>query len=77
MKKPTIPTDLIGAEVRVAALDPNIDSALYAERRVIRKRREAAVGVIKGVVPGYGGDVYWVTHDGDNVPYGYWELDLL
>lgn len=41
-----------------------------------------ARGVIRGIVGGHGGDVYWVQHgtDGAGEPvvatYGWWEFEL-
>jgi hypothetical protein len=29
----------------------------------LRARRESMPGIIAGVVPGHGGDVYWVQHE--------------
>lgn len=34
-------------------------------------RRTDAVGKVIGYVPGHGGDVWWVQHEGDAVPAAY------
>lgn len=41
-------------------------------------RRGDTDGIITGVVPGHGGDVYWVRHEtmGTVAPYCYREFDL-
>lgn len=45
----------------------------YVLRRAGNER-----GVVKGVVGGHGGDVYWVEHgDGAVACYGWWEFELI
>ena len=41
-------------------------------------RRADAKGTIRGTVPGHGGDVYWVEHEGSALlaPYCFTEFDL-
>jgi hypothetical protein len=41
-------------------------------------RRPDLPGLIQGVVPGHGGDVYWVRHDGieDTAAYCFTEFEL-
>lgn len=39
--------------------------------RHLRARRPNAPGTVKGHVPGHGGDVYWVQHDGEAVAAAY------
>lgn len=47
----------------------------------LSERRANAPGIIKGVVGGHGGDVYWVAHDNDPAdtpwaPYCFDEFEL-
>jgi hypothetical protein len=41
-------------------------------------RKPSSDGVIRGVVAGHGGDVYWVQHPGDTLyaPYCFDEIEL-
>jgi len=46
---------------------------------ILDRRTPGVSGMICGYVPGHGGDVYWVRHDGEEdtgSAYGYWEFDL-
>jgi hypothetical protein len=46
---------------------------------VLKRRTPGVSGLICGYVPGHGGDVYWVRHDGDEdtgSAYGWWEFEL-
>jgi hypothetical protein len=42
-------------------------------------RKPNAEGVVEGCVPGHGGDVYWVRHEGDDVAatYCFTEFELV
>ena len=44
----------------------------------VTNRKPSAIGIIRGVVPGHGGDAYWVTHDyGDVAVYCFREFELV
>lgn len=44
---------------------------------LLEARRPKAKGETCGIVPGHGGDVYWVRHeDGQVAAYGWWEFEL-
>lgn len=50
---------------------------MFAKPETLAARRTSASGVISGAIPGYGGDVYWVTHDdGQAAPYCFTEFEL-
>ena len=51
---------------------------LIAPPSLLANRREDADGVIDGIVPGHGGDVYWVKHaDTKRAPYCFTEFELV
>lgn len=51
---------------------------LIAMPSLIANRREDADGTIDGIVPGHGGDVYWVKHaDAKRAPYCFTEFELV
>lgn len=39
--------------------------------RNMAQRKADTTGLILDVVPGHGGDVYWVLHDGEPTPAAY------
>lgn len=50
---------------------------MVAMPTVLSNRRASASGTIHGIVPGHGGDVYWVRHDdGTTAPYHFDEFEL-
>jgi len=51
---------------------------MLIKRQHLDARRANQPGVIKGWVPGHGGDVYWVQHDGDGpaAAYCFTEFEL-
>lgn len=42
---------------------------------VLARRRAGVVGRFHDIVPGHGGDVWWIEHAGGFAPYCYTELD--
>jgi hypothetical protein len=51
------------------ALDP--PTGLIIKQRHLDARRASAPGIIRGWVPGHGGDVYWVEHKDETVAAAY------
>jgi len=46
---------------------------------ILQRRTPGIKGQVCGFVPGHGGDVYWVRHDGEEntgSAYGWWEFEL-
>lgn len=55
-----------------------IPQSMIAMPSLIANRRPDSQGMITGVVPGHGGDVYWVKHEDDKVaPYSFSEFELV
>ena len=58
-------------------------AGLIVKQEYIDARTPSAKGIIRGIVGGHGGDVYWVQHgeDGEGKPviaaYGWWEFELV
>lgn len=53
-------------------------NGMVAMPSLTNNRRVDALGRIRGILPGHGGDVYWVTHDDGTVaPYAYEEFNLV
>lgn len=50
----------------------------FVTSRCMEQRQSNALGVIMGVVPGHGGDVYWVSHNSELLPgaYSFSEFEL-
>ena len=68
---------IVGAQVKVGKLG-DTEGMLIKERH-LACRREGATGRVAGWVPGHGGDVWWVKHDGSDEigAYCWSELELL
>jgi hypothetical protein len=49
-----------GMWVRVHTVGPT--TGMLINPKNLALRREGAVGVVRGYVPGHGGDVWWVEH---------------
>jgi hypothetical protein len=54
-----------------------IPQGMIAMASMIANRRPDAVGEITGIVPGHGGEVYWIRHgsDGTTAPYAVNEFE--
>jgi hypothetical protein len=65
-----------GTKVRIC--DLNDTKGELAIQKYIRTRRNNAVGVVLSVVPGYGGQVWFVRHEDDALgAYSLREMELL
>ena len=67
----------IGVGTRVRTADKLDDArGMMVAPKYIECRRCGITGVVKGYVPGHGGDVWWVAHDGtaDVGAYCYTEI---
>ena len=53
-----------GMRVQVACLESAL--GMFVAWRHLSVRRVGVTGTITGCVPGHGGDVWWVQHDGSN-----------
>jgi hypothetical protein len=56
----------------------DLTTGLLVKKKHIDARVANRRGVIKGIVPGHGGDVYWVWHRGSDgvAAYGWREFEL-
>lgn len=69
----------VGLRVRIAMLDTALVKGLLVKPRHLEVRALGKTGIVKGYVPGHGGDVWWVQHDGsDEVgAYCFTEMEQL
>lgn len=52
-------------------------TGLWLPQQYLDSRAPSVQGTISGVVPGYGGDVYWVRHDdGTSAVYCWTDFEL-
>jgi hypothetical protein len=51
----------VGMRVKVTQL--NTTDGLCVADKHISVRRIGVTGIVRGHVPGHGGDVWWITHD--------------
>jgi len=71
----------IGLRVKVTELGPV--AGMMIKPHILENRKQGAVGVIHDWVPGHGGDVWWVIHDGPEgaepvyAPYVFNEIEPL
>jgi len=64
-----------GTTVRThAAL--GLTTGMIVPHENLRRRQPDAVGRVTGVVPGHGGDVYWIDHGDLQAPYCFDEFEL-
>lgn len=53
------------------------DPGFLVKKHHLECRKPSVSGIICGVVPGHGGDVYWVKHEDETIgAYGYPEFEL-
>ena len=53
-------------------------TGLLVTAELLQRRKSNTEGTIKGVVPGHGGDVYWVVNDdGSKTCYCWTEFELV
>jgi hypothetical protein len=69
-----------GTRVRITHLTST--DGYFVHDKHLNARRSGASGVVLYYIPGHGGDVYAVAHDGDTADdpcavYGWWEMQLL
>lgn len=66
------PSQVLGEGTRVVT-NGQLGSVagLIIKEHHLRARRPNAVGTVKGFVPGHGGDVYWILHDGETIAAAY------
>lgn len=75
MKQPDI---ILSSGLKVKTQDklkPEALNGICIAKRHLANRDTNSVGVIKGVVAGCGGDIYWVEHGNAMAVYGWWEFD--
>jgi hypothetical protein len=67
-----------GTKVQVHdTLNPPV--GMLIKEDILARRTPGVRGQVCGYVPGHGGDVYWVRHDGEEdtgSAYGWWEFEL-
>lgn len=66
-----------GTKIRtIDKLEP--ETGMLISPKNLANRKPSTDGEICGIVGGHGGDVYWVQHEGDDVPaaYSYSEFNL-
>lgn len=72
------PSHLLDSGIRIhthKALETTM--GMVAPPSALANRRADADGVLDGIVPGHGGDVYWVKHPGDKrALYCFTEFEL-
>tara|TARA_Y100000310_G_scaffold308926_1_gene352520 strand:- start:118 stop:390 length:273 start_codon:yes stop_codon:yes gene_type:complete len=54
-------------------------TGILIKEETLARRTAGVSGQICGWVPGHGGDVYWVRHNGEEntgSAYGWWEFEL-
>lgn len=65
-----------GTKIVTTTVDDST-SGMMISPKFLQNRRTDMIGTIWGIVPGHGGDVYWVKHDnGEECAYGWWEFEL-
>lgn len=52
----------VGMRVRITHLEPT--TGMFIADRFLAARKSGVIGEVLGYVPGHGGDVWWVKHDG-------------
>lgn len=59
-------------------------TGILVKKETLDNRTPGVIGQICGIVPGHGGDVYWVKHGGivnveqsTGSAYGWWEFELV
>lgn len=65
-----------GLKVRITKLGET--NGMLIMQRHLDCRREGAIGIVDGYVPGHGGDVWWVKHeDSDDIgAYVFDEMEI-
>lgn len=64
----------VGIHVRIGKLNPT--TGMFVKRRHLDCRKEGTQGTVMGYVPGHGGDVWWVEHDGCDDVGAYSVLEM-
>lgn len=67
----------VGLRVKIIKLDDT--QGMLIKLRHLECRKEGITGTVKGFVPGHGGDVWWVQHDGSEEvgAYCFTEMEVV
>lgn len=73
---------VIPSNTRVLITHLDSTDGYFVHDKHLNARRAGAEGIVLYYIPGHGGDVYAVAHDGDSDldpcgVYGWWEMKLL